>query len=348
MNFISTFEELNKLYEEVVPEETQEKVVEEACAKDELTEATEAEIDTVDEEDPIEDAAVGEPVEEEAPKQVVIECSKCGALVIKDEADIVADEESGFVNVEDKCAFCDEAEGYKIIGSLVPYESIDNSEVDETVEESLTEDVEGSYFACAEIDGEERRFAFKDRESAKKYMAEIRDGKRPEFKGKKIGSVWTEGFEDSNSEKPLNETLNLKSSSKQLNNLATAIHDGLSKSITNFDRNVVISTFAGKDSVGSGGHIVISTVKNHIGKLPEGTLEMLKKRALKHLTSAGAEAEIANTKYENGVNYVILDNIKFADTAVADDDKNLDELLDIKPSVSLSLNGGEGNDVDVL
>lgn len=299
MNFISTFEELNKLYEEATPKATEEVVeesaVEEACTKKALTEAAEdEEIEITDEEtpveaEPVEDSAE-EPVVEDEPRQLILECDKCGALVIKSEADVVADEESGLVNVDDKCAFCEETAGYTIIGVVVPYEE---AEVEEPVEEGFVE--------------------------------ETRD------------------------EAPLNETLDLKSSSKQLNDLATAIYNGLSKSITNFDRNVVISTFAGKDSVGSGGHIVISTVKNRIGKLPEGTLDMLKKRALKHLNTAGAEAEIANTKYENGVNYVILDNIKFADSENAlDGKKNLDELLDISPSVSLSLNGGEGNDVDVL
>ena len=129
MNFISTFDELNKLYEEVVPEvEKDEEVVEEACDKEELTEAAdEAEIEIVDDETPVEEMStdvvpVEEPVEEE-PKQFILECDKCGALVIKDEADIVADEDSDLVNIEDECQFCEETKGYKIIGTMIPYEA---------------------------------------------------------------------------------------------------------------------------------------------------------------------------------------------------------------------------------
>lgn len=128
MNFISTFEELNKLYEEVdsgveKEEAEKEEVVEESCDK-KLTEATED--DVVEDEVPAdEEAPVEEPVVEDEPRRVICECDKCGALVIKDEADIVNDEESGLVNVEDECEFCEEANGYKIVGVVAPYEVAD-------------------------------------------------------------------------------------------------------------------------------------------------------------------------------------------------------------------------------
>lgn len=106
-NFISTFDELNKLYEEV------------ESAK--LAEAAEDEV--AEEEIPVEEIPAEEPVVEDEPRQVICECDKCGALVIKDEADIVVDEETDLVNVEDECKFCEEKEGYKIVGSVVPYEA---------------------------------------------------------------------------------------------------------------------------------------------------------------------------------------------------------------------------------
>ena len=149
MNFISTFDELSKLYEEASLEKAQEEVVEESCNKEELTESAEEEIEIVDDELPAEEAPVEEPTEDEEPKQVVLECSKCGALMIKDEADIVVNEESGLANVEDKCAFCEETEGYKTIGTLLPYgdpedgEPVANfeaNEVDATIEEPSTEE----------------------------------------------------------------------------------------------------------------------------------------------------------------------------------------------------------------
>ena len=74
-----------------------------------------------------------------------MECSKCGALVIQDEADVVADEESDLVNIEDECQYCEEAEGYKIIGSVMPYgneESVEEPVVDEEpVEEAIEDEV---------------------------------------------------------------------------------------------------------------------------------------------------------------------------------------------------------------
>ena len=135
MNFNSIFEELNKLYEEDTRKE--EEVVEEGCAKEELTEAAEDEV-SVEEETPVEDTPVEEPVEDEEeieivddePKQLILECDKCGALVIKSEADIVVDEASDLVNVEETCAFCEETAGYKILGKVIPY--VDTEEAVET------------------------------------------------------------------------------------------------------------------------------------------------------------------------------------------------------------------------
>lgn len=192
MNFISTFEELNKLYEEVDPK--QEKAAEDIENAKQLNEATD---EGAEDEVPVEEAPVEEPIEEAEPRQIVIECDKCGALIVKNEADIVVDEKSDLVNVEDACAFCEETAGYKIIGVLLPYEPTEEVPA-ETVEEKevdeVDEPIEESYYACAEIDGEERRFPFNDREAARKYISDIRSGNLPEFKGKKIGSVWTEGF----------------------------------------------------------------------------------------------------------------------------------------------------------
>ena len=142
MNFISTFDELSKLYEEVAKEEkveeaeAKEEKVEEACTKEAFTEAADDEeieiVDDVVEEAPVEEMPAEEPAVDEEPKQVIIECSKCGALVIKDEADIEADEESDLVNVKDECKFCEEKEGYNIVGVVAPYEVVD--EADESIE----------------------------------------------------------------------------------------------------------------------------------------------------------------------------------------------------------------------
>ncbi len=94
------------------------------------------EIEIVDDEAPVEEIAAEEPVAEES-RQLICECDKCGALVVKDEADIVADEESDLVNVEDECQFCEEAKGFKIIGTMIPYEVAEAEVEEEPVEESL-------------------------------------------------------------------------------------------------------------------------------------------------------------------------------------------------------------------
>lgn len=129
MNFISTFDELNKLYE------ANAEKVEESCTKEALTEETaeEEEIEIINDEVPVDE------VESDEPKQTVLECSKCGALVIVDE--VVVDEESDLVNVEDVCKFCEEKEGYKIIGSVVPYSETNEVETNEVIDNGLEEGV---------------------------------------------------------------------------------------------------------------------------------------------------------------------------------------------------------------
>lgn len=138
-NFVSVFEELSKLYEEdetkVVAQEAE--VDDAAEAKEALNEGAE-EDEAVDvEEAPADDAAedADAEAEEEEPKKLVLECSKCGAIVCKDEAEVTVDEETDLANVEEACGACEEAAGYKILGELHPYEAA------ESVEEALeTED----------------------------------------------------------------------------------------------------------------------------------------------------------------------------------------------------------------
>ena len=190
MNFISTFDELNKLYEEVSKEPTQkteegyvayygpdgsEKKAPQWWLDKGGTDASWREQQRInnsgkhDEETgkyiwgnqrlrcAAEDTNEGEDLVEAAdeaadePKQVIVECDKCGALVIVDEADIVVDEKTDLVNVDTECKFCEETAGYKIIGALAPYgddeeiEIVDDEEIevfddeDDIVEEGLAD-----------------------------------------------------------------------------------------------------------------------------------------------------------------------------------------------------------------
>jgi hypothetical protein len=137
MNFQTILEELDKLYEEeqLPVEKPEEEVLSEGGDEEVLT----------DDEPIVDDEAVEVPVDEteEAPKQLVLECSKCGALSLKNEEEVVVDEATDLANVEEKCQFCEEAEGYKILGAMVSYDGAvvsDNAEdTDETTTESLTE-----------------------------------------------------------------------------------------------------------------------------------------------------------------------------------------------------------------
>lgn len=124
-NFVSVFEELSKLYE--ADELDQEVAVEDAEAAEEA---------------PVEETAADEP------KQLVLECTKCGAVFVKAEEDVVIDEATDLANVEEECSACEEAAGYKVLGELLPYAS------EESVEESI-EDPEGKPEADLPAEGDQ-------------------------------------------------------------------------------------------------------------------------------------------------------------------------------------------------
>lgn len=150
-NFNSVFDELSKLYEEATKaaqKDTKlEEAVKESCSKKVIKEAAEddvAEVEADADEAIVEEAAEEDQVEEidEEPKQLALECSKCGALVIKAEKDVVIDEESDLANVEDACEYCEESEGYKIVGVVIPYITAEEEEpVEEPAEEIEDEPV---------------------------------------------------------------------------------------------------------------------------------------------------------------------------------------------------------------
>ena len=155
MNLFSALEELDKLYEsvekqeEVSEQDATEKAVEEAAI--DLTEAAEDEEIEIVEDDAVEEASA----EDEAAQQFVLECDNCGGLIVKIETDVTIDEETDLANVGDVCQYCEASNGYKLLGTLMPYETEevepeteqeaeqeeavveDTAEEDEIVEESL-------------------------------------------------------------------------------------------------------------------------------------------------------------------------------------------------------------------
>ena len=100
-------------------------VVEEACNSNGKGLEEDSEIEIVEDE-----------YDEDESKQAVIECKKCGALVIVDEANLKSSEDSDLVNVDDECKFCSEKEGYTVVGTLVPYEAVETEEDVEEAEEA--------------------------------------------------------------------------------------------------------------------------------------------------------------------------------------------------------------------
>lgn len=113
-NFVSVFEELSKLYE---ADELEQDIAAEAA----------------------EDAEVSDTPAADEPKQLVLECAKCGALVVKTEEDVVVDEATDLANVEEACTSCEETAGFKVLGELLPYAVAEDTAdaEDDIVEESV-------------------------------------------------------------------------------------------------------------------------------------------------------------------------------------------------------------------
>lgn len=139
MNFSNVFEELSKLYESVEPE-TKDVAEEEAVVEEALTEAA----DEVPEDEPVADEEVvaEDEVPLDEPKNVILECANCGALVINPEADVAVDEDSDLANMDVPCQYCEETAGYKIVGVVAPYEAADDVvEIEDDVEEPAEDEV---------------------------------------------------------------------------------------------------------------------------------------------------------------------------------------------------------------
>lgn len=87
--------------------------------------------------------------------KVIINCNVCHSHIFKDKEDIVIDEDNN-VNAEDNCPYCNECEGFKIVGEITPYSSQetqsdtdnsteDTSETTENSTEPLDEGVLGNF-----------------------------------------------------------------------------------------------------------------------------------------------------------------------------------------------------------
>lgn len=173
--------------------------------------------------------------------KIIIDCHVCHSHIFKNKEDITITEE-GDVNIDEQCPYCGEQEGFIVVGEITKYpndneetepvEAAEEAPLEEPAEEaSIVEEsfarnnrkfisrisenksfvaeksINETYYACAEIDGEERRFPFDTRDEARNYLNYIRDGEN-EFKGKKIGSLWTESVSQGSDLDTLTEGVN--------------------------------------------------------------------------------------------------------------------------------------------
>lgn len=394
-NFISTFDELNKLYEEVDVKKAEE------VRADELAEAADEEI-PVEEIPAEEEAPIEEPVAEEEPRQLICECDKCGALVIKDEAGIVADEESDLVNIEEECQFCEEAKGFKIVGVVAPYEvaeevteafglfknkkpkpwseleathklvptKVNNFKVGDWTMTKPDQDIndvtgkalvypvtgvikldsdtvvlkfEGSHglntnqntvlLKAVKNDTVDEEFEVANEEHIEEGLLDGRQTKVGEFEFKYQGTIAsTKGISDP-------EVL-AKLYAKRKGLEYGQVYNDLAHS--NYRDNLFLT---------SSGVIFKNNKKNTYSITWKD--ELTNKKITEVVPSQsnfkieGSDTEVKDILVEILSDYYAQITITGVDNYIGDDDE-LEELFDIKPSVSLGLHGGSGNDVSVL
>lgn len=149
MNFQTTFEELNKLYESFENREELEVAEDVKLDADPITEAAEEEEIEIIDDDPSDDAQIEAetPVDEEEETvaeepRLVIECSNCGAVVVKAAEEVKYDNETDVADAGIACVYCEATDGYKVLGMLAPFEATEEAPAEEAAveqEEEITE-----------------------------------------------------------------------------------------------------------------------------------------------------------------------------------------------------------------
>lgn len=275
-NFVSVFEELSKLYE---ADELEQNVAVEEADADVVDEAPAA----------------------EGPKQLVLECSKCGAVCVKLEDDVVIDEATDLANVEEECTACEEAAGYKVLGELLPYAAEEDEEIEESVEKPEE---------APEADDPGAPDADKDPGAPDKSPAE------PEVTEALLESALTEG--------------------KLLDNVKkVATRVGA-------DAATIVRCFTelGEMIANTGNKGEYKTTKLN------DFMEYVENKAVFKALMSGNESVMNGTTKEDLEELAQdIEDYKKAKKGEGEGE-DLEELLDA--NVNLSLDGGEGNDVDVL
>lgn len=84
--------------------------------------------------------------------KIILQCPVCKSLIYKDEADIVEDSSSDYVNVEEHCPYCKEEGGMLIVGKVAPYPTHEEEKVEEPADDSTEEPVESEEETEVEIE----------------------------------------------------------------------------------------------------------------------------------------------------------------------------------------------------
>jgi hypothetical protein len=84
--------------------------------------------------------------------KIILQCPVCKSLIYKDEADIVEDSESDYVNIEEHCPYCKEEGGMIIVGKVAPYPTHEEEKVEEPADDSAEEPVESEEETEVEIE----------------------------------------------------------------------------------------------------------------------------------------------------------------------------------------------------
>lgn len=69
--------------------------------------------------------------------KIILQCPICHSLIYKAEEDLVSDEESDYVNVEEACPYCKEEGGFLVVGKVAPYPTHEEEKVEEPAEEPI-------------------------------------------------------------------------------------------------------------------------------------------------------------------------------------------------------------------
>ncbi len=66
--------------------------------------------------------------------KVIIDCDICHSKIYKDAEDIVYNADKTFVNVGEKCPYCQSSDGYKVIGQVTEYDQEDEDKKEEEID----------------------------------------------------------------------------------------------------------------------------------------------------------------------------------------------------------------------